>query len=1487
MQVQIRHFIPVTVCLLALILFIIPVTAGTTSVHIIKYANDGVTILDEQTVDFQWLETNLQVYGDGTTHYYHQGPVFNASITDKWNPEENDPAILTKDMGAVKGTDLKDLCDLVGGMSPTDNNVTLKASDGFSKVFAYSSVYTPEARTGPIVLCWYRADLGYVNESFDTGIRNVMFADTSVNPWGDHVFGLWDMHEAYPEEFWYYYQPGQPSTTGLSVQNIDRVLIYSNEPAPVTLFDGMVTLTAGTTFSVVPYQNLTADYMVDSTTPLGALNAASIAGSGFSYSVSDKSFAAKGILLLDEIGGYWYNKTTNMAWICQVNGVTLDDYGSPSTDGFNIKELQDGDQVDLYFGVKPVTPESASGVVKILVDIIPPGPVVDTLFNGTVTLTPGSTFSVVPYQNLTADYTVDSTTPLGALNAASIAGSGFSYSVSDKSYATKGILLLDETGGYWYNKTTNMAWICQLNGVTLDDYGSPATDGFNIREVYDGDQVDYYFGLKPVTPENATAVARILVRTGTPPGDWNLAMNGRINRTISRQEFDDALACVPSGHNVTWTDEYGNVWGGIPLWVLVGMVDDAEGGAHWTFNDALAAEGYTVKVRSDDWDTSLASTDIARNDGYIVANTLNGTPLPLNTTAGKPSWPLHLKGPLVFGGQQVGGIVAIDLIGLPEPSTGWDLTMEGAITDVITQNEFEQGILCHHNVTYTDSGGNVWGGVPLWDMVGTVDDIESASHWTFNDTLASAGYTVSVIAGDGFYVNFTSQNVSHNNGFIIANTLNGTPITGTGAFLKLVGPATTSGQQRVGNVTTIRLTGLPSYPPGEYQLTLNGKISAVIPQPELEAWIACHGADYTDPNGGVYHGMPLWRLCGWVDDRVPHSFDDAAAAAGYKIIVKAGDGYSKEFQGASVARSNNFIIANTLNGSALPTEGSHPPWPLRLVGDGAAGGNSVGNIVEIELTDFETPVNATPVHIIKYGSDGVTVINETTVSYTWMQQYLDVIGDGTTIYRYEAITSNPDNVWDPEETYPGGYKISNAVKGTRLKDLCELVGGMGSGTDIKLIAGDGYETTLPYSSIYTNPAVQARQGDAILAWYADGTYVPSYPDGMRVFFTPGGDHVYGQWDMHETLPDTYWHYYYDQGTQYPSCAGLSAKWITTIKIYSAPESDWNLSLDGTRIGGLSYIVSKNYFEQALACQFGANHEARYTDNKGRIWDGMPLWFLCGFVDDGDQHSDHAFNDTKAAEGYRVVVTASDGTNTTIDSRDMARNTGYIIASSLNGTHIPDTDSSWPLRLTGLDVESADSIKGVSRIDLLPPVTPPVPGSITVPLNTGWNIFSTPVALQYDNATLVKIFRESQAISVILEWNGSQWVIPSGEDRLSPLYAIFVKTTGPVNATLVPSPDLTPPQSRSLPGGISLVGPAPAWDSGLFPAMPISQAFASIEYTPGGLTGYSMVISPALNQPGWSYAKGMTMQDLLPFKGYWVVMENPDTLWGFSTTPIGA
>ena len=52
-------------------------------------------------------------------------------------------------MGAVKGTNLKDLCNLVGGMSAGER-VKVLSSDGWNRWFAYKNVYGYSSREGPI-----------------------------------------------------------------------------------------------------------------------------------------------------------------------------------------------------------------------------------------------------------------------------------------------------------------------------------------------------------------------------------------------------------------------------------------------------------------------------------------------------------------------------------------------------------------------------------------------------------------------------------------------------------------------------------------------------------------------------------------------------------------------------------------------------------------------------------------------------------------------------------------------------------------------------------------------------------------------------------------------------------------------------------------------------------------------------------------------------------------------------------------------------------------------------------------------------------------------------------------------------------------------------------------------------------------------------------------------------------------------------------------
>jgi DMSO/TMAO reductase YedYZ molybdopterin-dependent catalytic subunit len=1069
---------------------------------------------------------------------------------------------------------------------------------------------------------------------------------------------------------------------------VSVVLLFFVLPAQVAavevIFDGSVAVVEG---NFTWYDSDSNPHEVANFTPHGALEAASIAD-GFDY--GGGWHGGKSTALIDWItDDYVYDG--DVGWNYQLNGI-YQNYFSDTTGVSNLA-ISDGDYIEFYFGPKDdQTTENATAVVQITVN---QAPTLDIIWDSSVILENGTFNWTDSDSNV---HEVNWLTPHGALEAASVADS-FDYGGGWN--GGKNTALIDWIAEYEYDSsvTPKLTWNYQLNGV-YQNYFSDTT-GISNNPITNGDYLEFYYGPDQETTENATAAVWITVNPA--PGDWDLDLVGATNKRVTKADFEEGVDC---GHYANWTDsETGEFWEGIPLWYLVGMVDDDEsGGQQWTFNDALAAEGYSINVIANDgWSTSLDSSDIARNDGYIVANKLNGSELPEQTPGGKPCWPLHLKGPEVSGGQQVGSIATIELVGLPELSEGWELSLLGDVGDIVTQTEFEEAATCH-GVQYVD-GGDVWEGIPLWYLCGAVDDLEPSSHWTFNDTRATSSYTVTVIAGDGYNRSFASNDIARNNSYIVANTLNGEPLDYVFP-LKLVGSAITSGKDKVGNISEIVLVELqtPEPAPGSYNLNLSGKITDVISQSEVEAAVACYGTTWIDDDQNEWQGIPLWYLCGWVDDRIPHgpdAFNANAATAGYTIIVKASDGYAKDFASADVAWSTDYIIANTMNGEPL-----NDSFPLRIVGPGAPGGKSVGQIAEIELTDFSAPSGLMALHIIKYGADGTTIVNETNVSYLWMEQNLDVYGNGETYYKFEGIDFTEGDHWDQNETYPGGFKISDAIKGSSVKDLCELVGGVGPGTDIKLVAIDGYETTLGYENIYAEELTteqQERQGEAVLAWYTgDNGYVPDYTEGMRLFFTPD-DYIFGLWDMHECMGEKYWHYYWNEDIQYPSCAGLSAKWIITIKIYAQPEADWNLTLEGA----ITDTISKSYFEQAIACAMGG-HAAEYTDSKGRTWEGLPLWYLCGWVDDDNSHSEGAYNDALAAAGYVITIFASDGYTATINSRETIRNSNYIVANTLDGSHIAEDDDSWPLRLVGVDATGGLQVKGIAKILLEFPEVSPTP-----------------------------------------------------------------------------------------------------------------------------------------------------------------------------------
>ena len=152
--------------------------------------------------------------------------------------------------------------------------------------------------------------------------------------------------------------------------------------------------------------------------------------------------------------------------------------------------------------------------------------------------------------------------------------------------------------------------------------------------------------------------------------EWPLLLYGAQDDNVTQTEFE----AEAFSNRLSCTDNAGT-WTGPALWRLVALVDDDDPS---TFDSALAAEGYSIKVSAPDYYYVFDSVTVAGNDGIVAANTLDGQPLPLTdpTNPSKLWYPVKLVGSDLHSGDRVGGVVMIELLNLPTPppaQPGWDL----------------------------------------------------------------------------------------------------------------------------------------------------------------------------------------------------------------------------------------------------------------------------------------------------------------------------------------------------------------------------------------------------------------------------------------------------------------------------------------------------------------------------------------------------------------------------------------------------------------------------------------------------------------------------------------------------------------------------------------------------------------------------------------------------------------------------------------------
>jgi len=200
------------------------------------------------------------------------------------------------------------------------------------------------------------------------------------------------------------------------------------------------------------------------------------------------------------------------------------------------------------------------------------------------------------------------------------------------------------------------------------------------------------------------------------------------------------------------------------------------------------------------------------------------------------------------------------------------------------------------------------------------------------------------------------------------------------------------------------------------------------------------------------------------------------------------------------------------------------------------------------------------------------------------------------------------------------------------------------------------------------------------------------------------------------------------------------------------------------------------------------------------------------------------------------------------------------------------------------------------------------GYTTDRLGTGWNILSTPFALDSDCDTWGKFVtlnelsgklytgeQEVYANAYYYDSASQDWGQVTSSYQLKPCDAIYVKMAQPDIAAVLASPGLSTPQ-KTLRRGWNLVGLSWQPTEGQESVAKASDYLKTVE-TVGTLPGYTLVVSPSQNQEAWTYVVGGTIEPwedetlnpgwMTPTKGYWVIMENgPDVLYGTWMTPMG-
>jgi hypothetical protein len=496
-------------------------------------------------------------------------------------------------------------------------------------------------------------------------------------------------------------------------------------------------------------------------------------------------------------------------------------------------------------------------------------------------------------------------------------------------------------------------------------------------------------GAAPAAQSPAGATAAL--GETAPVYGWVLQLRGAINEDLTYNQF--AAMAAKKGVGASWTDGSSNVWAGIPLWRLVGLVDDKNPA---TFASGLATKGYSIQVVGiDGFTATLASNDPTKpwvgDNTAILANQENGAPLsfgymktPTSPTGWHPYWPTALVSPTLTGKSKPSGVVTIIVYkpGVTPPASpttqpSWIVQLRGATNVDVAAGQFRK-LAAAHPATWTNDNGtpdpsddHVYTGASLWRLVAMAD---GGSPATLNLDRLGLGYKVDVVGMgvDALGVNaptqatFDASAIAGNPSVVIADREDGaqlTPTQGTTVLqndgvtyawlptwpARVVGTGTTA-DQSFGGVMRVVLEKpvIPSY---VTSLVLKGRRTAKIGYlnfPTPVTWDGTKAGNVNPTVRALYRGQSLYKLVGLVDDKNPRTFNTKLARKGYKIKLIASDGYTWTLSSRSIIGKKGWIVASLKDGKTMSVD----EGPYRYVGSFIKpfyGKPSVAKLVTIKL----------------------------------------------------------------------------------------------------------------------------------------------------------------------------------------------------------------------------------------------------------------------------------------------------------------------------------------------------------------------------------------------------------------------------------------------------------------------------------------------------------------------------------------------------------